>query len=197
MIKTTFRDKEVNVKEQLTIVESLSFINSVADTVVDLEDNTFSPLFFDIALISNFIISYTDIEQPDLEDVYANLNEYQTFVENTCYADNFNRSQYNYVMDSINSTIEFNKQQIIHKQTSALDEIAVQLSNLLSTLNSKAQELDVKKLDKVIKKLNPEAILKAYQKSGIGDDVRDKAIEELRNENIKLKNDISARNVKA
>jgi hypothetical protein len=71
----------------------------------------------------------------------------------------------------------------------------VAVNTLLSTLNDKAKDLDTKKLEKIFKKLNPEAILKAYQKSGIGEDIRDKAIQEQVQEIKDLKNQISARNV--
>jgi hypothetical protein len=62
----------------------------------------------------------------------------------------------------------------------------------------------MKKIDKIIKKLNVNEVVKAYQKSGIGNDVRDKAIQD-QSQTLKekdkiitdLKNQISARNVLA
>lgn len=198
MITTTFRDKEVNVKEQLTLTESLSFVKSVVNNVVDTEDGTFEPLFFDVSLMSNIITMYTDVKDTNIDEVYTNYLEYETFFNGILkYKDAFNSDQYQKLLVNIMDVIEFNKEQIIHNKKSAMDEAFTQLSTLLSTLNDKAKELDVKKLEKVFNKLNPNEILKAYQKSGIGDGVRDKAIQEQAQTIVDLKNQISARNVMA
>jgi NADH:ubiquinone oxidoreductase subunit F (NADH-binding) len=195
MIKTTFRNKEVNVKEQLTLTESISFVKSVVNSVVDLEDGTYDPLFYDISLVGNFITTYTDILDIGIDDIYNNFEEFKMLKVAIFNKTVFNIDQYDKLVENIDKEIEFNKKQIIHKQNSAMDDMFVAVNTLLSTLNDKAKDLDTKKLEKIFKKLNPEAILKAYQKSGIGEDIRDKAIQEQVQEIKDLKNQISARNV--
>lgn len=198
MITTTFRDKEIKVKEKLTLTESISFIKSVVDNVVDTNEGTFEPLFFNVSLMSNILTMYTDTQDIDIDEVYDNYDEYETFFADILkYQSDFNSDQYQHLFACIHDEIEFKKQQIIHNQNSAMDEMFVAVNTFLTTLNEKAKEFDVKKLDKVIKKLNPQEILKAYQRSGIGDSARDKAIQDLAKENKELKNQIGARNVLA
>jgi hypothetical protein len=109
----------------------------------------------------------------------------------------FNTRQWISILQSANELIDYRKQKLIHNKKSSMDEAFESLNTLLSTLNEKAKELDTKKLEKIIKKLNPKELVKAYEESNIGDTLRDKAINELNKENIELKKQNGARNVMA
>ena len=186
-----FRDKEVNVKENLTLTDAMVFTKLVVDNVFD--ETEYVPIYRDLAITKSFLTMYTDITISDLDEIYNNMTEYKTFIDNIVTVDNFDYLQYDDIINNINELIEFKKEQIIHK--SAMDEAFGSLATLLSTLNEKAKELDTKKLDKLLKKLNPQELIKAYQKSGIGENFRDKAIQDLAKENKELRNKENARNV--
>jgi hypothetical protein len=60
MINTTFRDKEIQVKERLSLGEASGFADYVVMNVTDIEDATYSPLFYNIATIQAFFLYYID-----------------------------------------------------------------------------------------------------------------------------------------
>lgn len=95
----------------------------------------------------------------------------------------------------IDDKIEFKKQEMLHNKKSSMDEAFESLNTLLLSLNEKAKELDVKKLEKIIKKLNPKELVKAYEESNIGNNMRDKTIQEQAKEIKELKKQNGARNV--
>jgi hypothetical protein len=190
-----FQDKDINVKESLTLVESIAFVQSVVDDTVSLEDKSYTPLLYDLGLVKYFITYYTDLESPDLETLYSNYKDYKDFVDIIIVSDGFNEDQYYKLVNAIDDEIYLKKEQLIH--SSAMDDMFASLNTLLTTLNSKAQELDVKKLEKILKKLNPQEIFKAYQKFGIGNDVRDNAIQELGKKLRQYENNEKAKNVLA
>lgn len=163
MITTIFRNKEINVKKQLTLTESLSFINGVVGGVVDLEDGLYSVLLYEPALVFSFFSAYTDIEISDIIEVYDNLKEYEDFIASVTSMDGFNREQYELLLLKINKQIEFERQRIIHKQNSAMDDMFESLNELLNTLNDKAKDIDVGKMNEVVKGLNTKDIIKAMQ----------------------------------
>lgn len=188
------------IKKTLTFKESIQFIDGVIDSVFtqDEEGNDidYSPSALLPLLQSTFLEMYTDFEFS--EDFDKNFEFYSEIdVDYYTNTQSVNGIQLKGILKAIDEGIDFRKQKLINSQSKPVDEAFDMLATLLSTLNSKAQELDVKKLDKILKKLNPSEVMKAYQKSGIGEGVRDKAIQELSKENKDLKNDISARNVKA
>ena len=165
MITTIFHNKEINVKKQLTLTESLSFINGVVGGVVDLEDGLYSVLLYEPALVFSFFSAYTDIEISDISEieVYDNLKEYEDFIASVTSMDGFNREQYELLLLKINKQIEFERQRIIHKQNSAMDDMFESLKELLNTLNDKAKDIDVGKMNEVVKGLNTKDIIKAMQ----------------------------------
>lgn len=185
MITTIFRNKEINVKKQLTLTESLSFINGVVGGVVDLEDGLYSVLLYEPALVFSFFSVYTDIEISDISEVevYDNLKECEDFIASVTSMDGFNREQYELLLLKINKQIEFERQRIIHKQNSAMDDMFESLNELLNTLNDKAESINIKTVNRFLKGLNPDELIKAYKKSGVGDKVRDDVIGKLAKEN--------------
>lgn len=186
------------IKTKLTFAESMSFVNGCVDTCFtqDEEGNDidYSAICKIPAIKSAFVEYFTDHEfGEDFDDNY----EFYMEVKPSAYLSNDSLTVYEQLLTVIDEQIEFRKQKMIYSQRSAMDEMLNQVSTLLSTLNSKAEQLDIKKLDKMISKLTPNAVVKAYQKSNIGDVVRDKAIQDLSKENKELKNKVTARNVLA
>lgn len=197
MITTVFRNDEVNIKGQLTLTDSASFINQVVSWVVDMSLNDYSPVFYKPALVCAFLMEYTDIKDMDINEIYDNIIEYENFMLDTISLDGFNKMQYDSLLESINDEINFYKQKLIHSQNSAMDDMFNSFNELLNTLNDKAESINIKTVNRFLKELNPDELIKAYKKSGVGDKVRDDAIGKLAKENKDLKNEISARNVKA
>lgn len=189
-----FKGNDIEVKERLSLAESLTFVDSVVSNVVSVEEKTYTPLFLELSIHSNFITYFTNLEVPHLEELHADSKDYIDLIERVRDSQLFDGTAYDKLITAIDDEIYTKRQMLIHKNS--FDDVAESLNTLLSTLNEKAKELDMKKLEKLFKKLNPQEILKAYQKSGIGEGERDKAIQELAKENIALKNEISARNVK-
>jgi DNA-binding transcriptional MerR regulator len=195
MIKVTFKDKEVEVKERLSLANKLEFSSYVVAMVTDTDSLSYSPLYYDVALIQAFFTYYVeDMETPSIQEVDENYDEYKGFIKKITNL-GFNIGEYQDLIDNIDYMIKFNKEIMIHNQKSAMDEMFDEASKLLQTLNSKAEQLDPKKLERMLKKLNPKELIKEYQNSGIGDSVRDKAIQELSAENKQLRNKETARNV--
>jgi hypothetical protein len=170
-----------------------SHINTETKRIDEINVYQEPDLFLDELMVATSIIgAYTNIDMSDrtlVFDTFMEYDLYEKLIELIDDAYNFN--------DLLHSQIKAKREFIRDSRKTSMDEVLESLTGLVNTLNSKAQELDVKKLEKVIKKLNPEAILKAYQKSGIGEDLRDKAIQKQAQEIIDLKNQISARNVMA
>lgn len=187
------------IKTQLTFAESMQFVNGVIDSVFvkdsDGNDIDYSPASLQPLIQSTFAELYTNMEF--VEDFETNFAEYMTIdIEKYVEEGKVNADQYIGMIKAIEDGISFRKQQMLNNKKSASDEMFNEITTLLSTLNDKASQLDPKKLNKYLKKLNPNEIVKAYQKSNIPDGVRDKAIQELAKENKVLRNKDTARNVK-
>jgi hypothetical protein len=141
-----FKDKEVNVKEKLTLAEAGAFVKSVADNVASIEDGAYSPIFYDVALISSFLTFYTDMESPLLEDIFADLNTYQTFIDDVRYKDGFDCNQYQNLLCCIDKQIEFNKQQTLNPLGQLLSEI----NNIVKKMDG---SIDMKQVATLLPKL--------------------------------------------
>lgn len=188
------------IKNQLTFAESMQFVDGIIDSCFVKSEETgedidYSPASLQPLIQSSFVEFYTDYEFVD--DFDKNFAEYmQVDIDNVVKNKGINKTQLDGMLKAIIDGIEFRKQKLLDSQ-SKQSEMYSAITNLISTLNSKAEQIDVKKLDKYFKKLNPNELLRAYQKSGIGNDLRDKTIQDLANENKELRNEVSARNVKA
>jgi len=146
----------------------------------------------DMYIKTSVIRAYTGIDEKNrvlIYDAFMQDGIYEKLLELLPDAYDFD--------NMIDRRISEKREYIKENRKNSMDEVLDGVSTLLSTLNSKASELDVKKLDKVIKKLNPQEIMKVYKNSGIGNDIRDKAIQDQAKEIKELKNQISARNVMA
>lgn len=181
-------------KTQVTFAKMLEIVNDAVDACFDTDENgidtDFRPECKKVSLQCAFCENYLQLElSEDFDEAFA------TYMAVGIDDYNINKDQWYSIIHAVNDKIEFRKQKLLNSQPKPVDEMYLAITTLLSTLNSKASELDVKKLDKVIKKLNPQEVMKAYKNSGIGNDIRDKAIHEQAQEIIDLKNQISARNV--
>lgn len=182
-------------KTQLTFDEMACVVRDAVDACFKVDDDgndiEFRPELKDVSLQCSFYENYIGLPlRGDFDEAFAT---YMAVDIDDCI---FNKSQWYAIRNSINEKIEFRKQQMLNNKKSASDEMYSMITTLLATLNEKAEKLDPKKFEKVLNKLNPNEIVKAYQKSNIGDGVRDKTIQEQAKEIQNLKNEISARNVK-
>lgn len=95
------------------------------------------------------------------------------------------------IKKDVEDMVAFQKQQLLHK--SKLEDAFDSLNTLLVTMNEKLSQIDAKGLEKSIKKFNVKELMKEYQKSGNGDVIRDKAIQDLVKENKELRNENSVK----
>jgi hypothetical protein len=187
-----FRNKDISVKERLEFHEAGGFVRSVSSAVVSVEEGTYSPLLYNIGLISSFIAFYTDMEVPSYNEIYIYLTDYQEFISNIVNhqgKSDFDKLNYDKLCKYIDMEIDFYKQMAINNQKSSMDDAFDKLSTLLSTLNTKAEKLDTKKIYHFFKELNPNEIINTYQKSNFSN-IRDKANQNL-NKKAHKDNDIS------
>jgi hypothetical protein len=178
MVKT-FRNKEVNIKERLSMVEANGFVSMVSNNVADVEENIYSPIFYDTALAMACITYYTDLKLPDIDEIYNNLEEYQELILPTASM-KFDNIQYFKLIDLIDKKIEFNKQIII--QNNSNNEVTKLVTDLLKEqlettklqkkainetmeMNKKFPKKDIDKIVKVIDHLNKNMKNPAYQKA--------------------------------
>lgn len=187
-------------KTQLTFAETLRIVTDAVDACFVTDENgkdvDYMPECKDVSLQCAFYENYADGTLSDNFEEAFNTYMSVDIDELHINGHSFNYGQWVSICKSVNEKIEYRKQRLLDSK-SAQSEMYTALNTLLSTLNSKAKELDVKKLEKVINKLNPKAVMKAYQDSNIGDGLRDKTIQEQSKIINDLKNQISSRNVKA
>jgi hypothetical protein len=188
-------------KTQLTFAETLRIVEDAVSACFEMDDEGndigFRPEIKDVSLQCAFYENYVDGKlSEDFDEAFAT---YMAIDIDGIYPNNkdFNYSQWIQICHAVSDGIEFRKQKMLNDKKSSMDEAFDSLNTLLTTLNEKAKELDTKKLEKIIKKLNPQELVKAYQKSELAEGVRDKAIQDLAKENKELRNQISARNVMA
>jgi hypothetical protein len=180
MINTTFRDKEVQVKERLSLGESVAFADYVVNFVTDIEELTYSPIYYDIALIRAFLAYYVeDFEMPSIQEVDEHIGEYQKLIEDVINTEKFNATSYTDLIDNIGLMIRFNKDVIVQKQSNDVAKLVKDLLNeqLETTklqkkaindtleMNKKFQKKDIDKIVRVIDHLNKNMKNPAYQKA--------------------------------
>lgn len=112
-----FREKEVNVKDKLTMSESISYVDSVVNRIVNIEYG-YEPCFEGLSNLISVILYYTDVEILQFEEVYENIKEYESLVSSILNSGSIDSNQYFYLQDIIAKKIEFKKQQILHQNNS-------------------------------------------------------------------------------
>lgn len=163
-MKIEFQNKEVNVKENISIVDALTLVKNVASTVVDLDKGTYTPLFYDVSLIGFFIETYTDLEKPNINDIFDNLDEYTIFIKNITNDLSFNTSQYFSIRDCIDKEIEFKKQQLLNPLGQLIGNINTIVKNMDESLDFNMVTTLLPKLAE-LGKLNEKEIVDALDKT--------------------------------
>jgi len=163
-MKIEFQNKEVNVKENISIVDALTLVKNVAGTVVDLDKGTYTPLFYDVSLIGFFIETYTDLEKPNINDIFDNLDEYTIFIKNITNDLSFNTSQYFGIKNCIDKEIEFKKQQLLNPLGQLIGNINTIVKNMDESLDFNMVTTLLPKLAE-LGKLNEKAIVDALDKA--------------------------------
>jgi hypothetical protein len=140
MITTTFRDKEVNVKERLSLGEATGFTDYVIRNVTDIDELTYSPLFYDVATIQAFFLYYIDgVERPSIQEVDEHFDEYEKFMDEIFANAWFKSDKYNNMIDDVDRMIRLNKDIIIQKQSNDVSKLVTELLQL-QIENQKAQK---------------------------------------------------------
>lgn len=182
-------------KIMLTYEETLRFISYVVGYVFEQDEETqldieYRPYLKQIAIsdMYNYLYLGKDLESISNED-------YEQFLCMGIGID-VNEKQWDFMMDTIDEEIEIRKAKLLQPK-SELEDMFRTINTVLETANSKLAELDIKGIEKIFKKLNIKELLKEYQKSGIGEDVRDKTIAQLSKELKEAKNNIASLTLKA
>jgi len=188
-------------KTEIKVAEKIGATNLIFNSYFNEDETTgtteFTPYYREIAQVHAFAEFFLDgVEFEENDDIYESVISDDELKEKYQECSSLNNCFLN-ILSDVYEMVNFKKEQIIHSKKSSMDEIFDMVSNLLSTLNDKAKEIDTKKLEKILKKLNAQEILKKYQESGIGNDLRDKTIHEQSKEIKELKNKLGAVNVLA
>jgi len=146
MIKLTFKGKEIEVKERLTLEESRRFVNCVKGEVTF---DIYSPLSRKLSVATNFMRLYTNIEEVGEEEFYQELTEYENFIETVKRNELFNKDQFENILCATYEEIEFEKEKLLH--TSKLDELLETVNDILIDIHDK---LDFEMIMKVAQKLS-------------------------------------------
>lgn len=107
------------IKKELTLIEYLSFINNVVSLCFSDIDGkiTYNPQYKMIYIKKYFLEMYTDYTPVAIEgtsSLIANHPNYINFSINE-YIEQINSIQFENILDSIDETIEFKKQQLLIK----------------------------------------------------------------------------------
>jgi hypothetical protein len=160
MINTTFRDKEVQVKERLSLGEASGFADYVVMNVTDIEDATYSPLFYNIATIQAFFLYYIeDIEKPSIQEVDDNFDEYQNFINDIFKDAKFKTDRYNNMIDDVDRMIRLNKDIIVQRQSNDVSKLVTELLQL-QIENQKAQKKMIRDVEEMNKQYSKKEIMK-------------------------------------
>lgn len=196
------KKNDVRIKKEFTLSEKIGIINIVVDSYFTEDDDTgevlYTPYYKEIGLVTAFgIYALEGVTFDEDESIYDSIIKDSE--------DDFGDSLYkryllwledvNVILDDIKDMVDFRKAKLLQPK-SELDDMFKAINQVLETANSKLAELDIKGIEKIVKKLNVKELMKAYQSSGIGDGIRDAEIAKLAKENKELKNQITARNIK-
>ncbi|SHO53691.1 hypothetical protein [Anaerocolumna xylanovorans] len=189
MIKTNPGLKEITIDIRGAITR---FITDGYFTEFEDGSIEYTPYFRDRNDVLAFALFALDgVQYEDGDDIFESI------IKDEELANKFklykNNGNYQSITEDISDMVEFKKQQLLHK--SKLDEAFESLNTLLGTMNEKLSQIDAKSMEKVIKKFNIKEVMKEYQKSGAGDAVRDKVIQEQAQKIKELTNEISAQSV--
>lgn len=160
------------IKGQLSFNEVINIVNDAVDACFKVDENgndvDFRPECKKPCLQCSFFQTYTDMEF--VEDFAENFDKYMALDINDLLTSTniyFNKKQWDDLVQAVDEKVEFRKQKLINSQPKPVDEAFDMLTTLLTTLNNKAQEIDVKKIEKQLKKFNVNEVVKAYQKNNI------------------------------
>lgn len=206
----------VQLKETLSVMDKINYINFLVDGYFDVDDDgdiNYTPYFREINDISAFF-SYcvTGLEFETITDRNGNKtleSVYQTVIKDKELMNLYSLAFASYIqnplkiqLEEINSIVmdivEFEKQKIIHAKRDSLAELVDLIAEKLETTNleeviGKLQKLaDITTQDVVNEYMSSE-YHKKNEKALF--DSKNEEIKKLKEENIKLKNQISARNV--
>jgi len=163
---TTFESlitrKYIPTNEKDDIISEVNdyIFSKIEDGLIVEYDTYKTPnLFMEEFFVSVYIIgAYTNIDTSDrtlVYDTFMENNLYEKLLELVPDANKFD------IM--LTRQISAKREFIKDSQKSSMDEVLESLNGLVLTLSDKASQLDVKKLDKLFKNINPQEIMKAYQ----------------------------------
>lgn len=193
---------DVRIKKEFTLSEKIGIIDIVADSYFTEDDDTgevlYTPYYKEIGLVTAFGIyalegvtfdedeSIYDSIIKDSEDVFGDslYKRYLLWLEDI-----------KDILDDIKDMVDFRKAKLLQPK-SELDDMFKAINQVLETANSKLAELDIKGIEKIVKKLNVKELVKVYQSSGIGEGLRDETIKQLSKELKETKNRLASATLK-
>lgn len=148
-------DYNFNFKTSLSAYEKLTFVKTVVGNLVD--DNSYDfvvrDLIFDFAIIdifTNVDTSFIDMKDEDDEDINP-IILIEHFLEETNVVDIVKANMEIGLLDELNKAIDLNIQYITGINPNPLNEA---LTNLVSTLEKKINEVDLDSMMSIAQKFN-------------------------------------------
>lgn len=145
MIKLTLNGKEIEVKERLTLEESMRFVNYVKEEVVV---DGYTPLLHSLSIATNFMRLYTNIDEVSVDEFYRDLAKYKEFISSITNNVQFDKMQYEEILNSIYQEIEFEKEKL--SNISKLDELLETVNGILKDFSA---SFDLGDMEKILPKL--------------------------------------------
>jgi len=161
-------EKEItfNYKKELSSIERISFVNSIAETVINGTD--YYPTLEGVMFGFELVRSFTDIDTSNI----VTIDEIDDFLE---VNDNLIRTLFEVIDEKlIKGLMESTRKVIDHRLAIYESPLANSLDKLINTLETKLNEINVndfmgfaKKLSDVPNELTAEKMLEAYANTDI------------------------------
>ena len=145
MIKLKLNGKEIEIKERLTLEESMRFVNCVKEEVVG---DGYTPLICELSIATNFMRLYTDMDEVSVDEFYRDLAKHKEFISSITNNVQFDKMQYEEILNSIYQEIEFEKEKLSH--VSKLDELLETVNGILKDFSD---SFDISDMEKILPKL--------------------------------------------
>lgn len=159
----------IQITGTISLESALSFTKEIIDNCYDEETGTYLPESLDIVVRSEVLTRYANFTLPkDIGRRYQLIYQTDAF---DVVAENINREQLDYIVNSALQKIEYMKQERISVTNRKLDEVLDQFDNLyeefIDIIGSASSE-DVERLTEFISKegsIDYDRLIKAYSEN--------------------------------
>lgn len=158
-----------NFTTSLSTYDKLKFVNSVTDILVS--DSAYNLVLRNLVFNFYIIDIFTDVDTKEFKESSFFVDDVEKFLEETNIVDIVNANVEIGLIDELNHAVDLNIQYLTGIHPNPLNEA---LSSLLSTLETKINEVDlgdmmgvVKKFANISNEFTPENVVNAYMNSDV------------------------------